>query len=101
MRKYIVAYKNDYTLSHTDNLQTDWVILQRVKTYSVAKQRFDFYSKEFSSKTVIALFISNNPIVNWFDTKPRYIHNSHVLINDHDVRLAFGELINSVQSGVV
>jgi len=100
--RYIIAYRNKHTEAHAEraNLLTPWVKLGAVGTYDEIVRLFEFECSEFSEQTAIAVFISRETNT-WYNTKPRRIHNAHVLVSDADIRAAFGGLINAAQSGVV
>lgn len=97
MTTFCVAYKNQNTIKWAENTghaAGGWVRISAFIPFDEARRLFDIRKDEYKNSAV-GLFALHDDGPAWFERRPRYLANGHVLFNDASVRHAFGGLINS------
>lgn len=104
MVKFCVAYKNEYTTKIDEQRGSacnGWVRMSAFVSFDEAQRIFQTATKQFSENTAVGLFREGYGVEAWYNKRPRYLHNRHVLFSESAVRQAFGGLINAARSDVL
>jgi zona occludens toxin (predicted ATPase) len=99
MTTYCVAYKNEKTVEwaeKTGNMAGGWVRISAFLPFDEAKRLFDVRKVEYTNNAV-AIF-ANNDTSAWYDRRPRYLANQHILFANAPIGSALSGLINARES---
>lgn len=100
MTTFCVAYKNQNTIKwaeKSNHAAGGWVRISAFLSFDEAKRLFDIRKNEYTNSAV-GIFAEHGDGTAWFDRRPRYFANKHVLFCESSVSAAFGGLINSRSS---
>ena len=100
MTTFCIAYKNNKTIEwaeRTGNLAGGWVRISGFLSWDEAKRLFDIRKNEYT-KSAVAIFSNTNDGGAWYDRRPRYLANSHILVADAPMPAALAGLINARES---
>jgi hypothetical protein len=96
---FCVAYKNELTTEwaeRTGNMAGGWIRTSAFVSYTDAKQIFQSIKGDYPD-TAVAIFAENGETA-WYDRRPLYLHNRHILFADAPISAALGGLINARES---
>ena len=97
MTTFCVAYKNQSTIKWAEqsgNLSGGWVRVSSFLPFDEARRLFEIRKGEYGNSAV-GIFAEHGDGSAWYERRPRYLANSHILFSVSSVRHAFGGLINS------
>jgi hypothetical protein len=100
MTQYCVAYKNKLTTEwaeRTGNEAGGWIRISAFVSYTEAKRIFHSIKGDYPNSAVAVL--PENGETLWYDRRPIYLHNRHILFADAPITAALGGLINSKDAG--
>ena len=103
MKKFCVAYKNEYTTKIDEQRGSaceGWVRISAWCSFESALNIYKTRITEFDENTAVGIFPDGDDDLCWWHRRPRRLHNRYVLFCEANVRLAFGGLINSAHSGM-
>lgn len=98
---FCLAYKNELTTEwaeRTGNLAGGWIRISAFEDLQSIKHQFDTRKSDYPN-SALAIFPNkeNNPIA-WYECRPWYIHNRHILTVNAPITSALGGIINARES---
>jgi len=101
MTKFCVAYKSKITTEwaeKTGNMAGGWVRISGFVSLDEAKNIFNVRKVEYKNAAVAIFADHENDPVAWYNRRPSYLANRHIIYADAPISNALGGLINARES---
>ena len=101
MVTFCIAYKNEHTIEwaeRTGNMAGGWIRISAFLDFTEAKRLLEIRAPEMSNSAVAMFANHQNDPVAWYERRPRYISNSHILTAGAPISADLAGLINARES---
>ena len=101
MVTFCIAYKNEHTIEwaeRTGNMAGGWIRISAFEDLQTIKRLFDVRKSEYPN-SALAIFPNDNGEAAWYDRRPWYLANRHIINKDALISGALAGLINSKDAG--
>jgi hypothetical protein len=101
MTNFCLAYKNELTTEwaeRTGNMAGGWIRVSDFEDFTSIKRLFDARKVDYPNSALAIFPNKANDEIAWYDRKPWYIHNRHILVADAPITSNLSGLINARES---